>query len=284
MIATLVEGGQALRVDLARGHDLSLGPDRRGQGPRHFGAPPAGFAAWETRGFSGDVGTGASCNCSVLTLIPHCQGTHTECVGHLTREPLDAFGLLPLAPVPAVLLSVNAVASSPGDEVTDPAAQGGDTLITARALEEALQRLPRAASSPARPRALLLRTRPNDAGKRLRDYAAHPAPFLTTAAAQWLVDHCIEHLVVDLPSIDRAHDQGRLSAHRIFFGLPAGSQSLREALRAHATLTELAFIDDAIADGPGLLSLQAARLPGDALPSRPVFYPLLADMAGGASR
>ena len=54
-----------------------------------------------------------------------------------------------------------------------------------------------------------------------------------------------------------------------------GGDALREATRAQATLTELAFIDDGITDGPGLLSLQAAQLPGDAVPSRPLFYALL---------
>ena len=33
---------------------------------------------------------------------------------------------------------------------------------------------------------------------------------LTREAAEFLVARGIEHLLVDLPSIDRAHDEGRL--------------------------------------------------------------------------
>jgi hypothetical protein len=79
---------------------------------------------------------------------------------------------------------------------------------------------------------------------------------------------------VDLPSIDRAHDEGRLTAHRIFFGLPPGSTALAQATRPHATVTELAYIPDAAPDGPYLLELQVPALGGDAVPSRPLLYRL----------
>lgn len=275
MNALIEVDGQRLRIDLTQGHDLSLGPDRLGEGPRYFGVAPAGFTAWRTPEFIGAVDQGGSCNCNVLTLVPHCHGTHTECVGHLTREPLDAFALLPTGLLPALLLSVTAILAHECDEHTDPPAQHNDLLITARALAQASVVARRGALPMPAPRALVLRTRPNNLSKRQRNYAIYPAPFFTRAAAQWLLDQRVEHLVVDLPSIDRAHDEGRMSAHRLFFGLAAGSHALREATRAQATLTELAFIDDGIADGPGLLLLQAAHLPGDAVPSRPLFYALL---------
>jgi len=80
--------------------------------------------------------------------------------------------------------------------------------------------------------------------------------------------------VVDVPSIDRAHDEGRLTAHRLFFGLPRGAAQLAAATRADATVTELAFIPDALADGAYLLELQVPALSGDAVPSRPLLYAL----------
>ena len=55
------------------------------------------------------------------------------------------------------------------------------------------------------------------------------APYLSREAAEFLVARGIEHLVVDLPSIDRAHDEGRLTAHRVFFGLPPGSHASSHA-------------------------------------------------------
>jgi hypothetical protein len=268
----------APNVDLARPHDFSLGPDAQGRGPRYFGAAPASFSAWQSGDFVGSVELGGSCNCSVLQLIPHCHGTHTECVGHLTRATLDAFDVLPLTLLPALLLTVSPVRAKDTRETTSPAPESGDMLITAQMLNAAAARLRSARPDAPAPQALLLRSLPNDELKRVRDYAAHPAAFLTRDAALWLVTSGIEHLVVDLPSIDRAHDAGLMTAHRIFFGLPNGSAQLGDSARPRATITELAYMDNAVADGPGLLLLQAARLPGDALPSRPMFYPLLAEI------
>jgi len=73
---------------------------------------------------------------------------------------------------------------------------------------------------------------------------------------------------------DRASDGGALTAHRIFFGLPPHSTQLAASTRAECTLTELAYVADSIADGWYLLSLQAPAIAGDAVPSRPVLYPL----------
>ncbi len=266
----------AALIDFDLPFDLSLGPDRAGRGPRHFGAAPAGFSAWRTNGFTGAVDQGGSCNCSVLTLIPHCHGTHTECVGHLTREPLEVIDLIPSGFVPALLLSVTAVRPGQTQESTIPAAKNDDRLITSTSFAQAARRALLLLGNLPWPRALIVRTLPNSISKRRRDYAARPAPFLTREAAVWLVSNGFEHLVVDLPSLDRAHDDGHMSAHRIFFGLPAHSASKRKANRPQATLTELAFIPNTLAEGLGWLLLQAARLPGDAVPSRPMFYPALA--------
>src|SRR5439155_162953 len=89
---------------------LALALDFAGPQPRHFGAPRARSQPFEAAGFEGSVERGASCNCELITLIPHCNGTHTECVGHLTREPLDAWRVVPAGFLPALLLSVSAEA------------------------------------------------------------------------------------------------------------------------------------------------------------------------------
>jgi hypothetical protein len=128
------------------------------------------------------------------------------------------------------------------------------------------------ASASFEPRALVIRTLPNSLAKQHRDYSDSTPPYLTREAAELLIERGIEHLVVDLPSIDRSHDEGRLTAHRIFFGLPPGSVALAQATRARATVTELAYIPDAVADGMYLLELQVPALGGDAVPSRPLLY------------
>ena len=266
--------GRELRIDLACGTDLAIRLDLHGAQPRHFAAPAARGQPLKVGGFSGAVADGASCNCEVVTFIPHCNGTHTECAGHLTEARLDALGVVPAGLVPALLLSVTPEAAAAAGEDTDPAPQAQDLLVTRRAVERAWP-----AEAPFAPRALVVRTLPNPAGKKSRDYSGQTPPYLSRPAAQLLVERGIEHLVTDLPSIDREHDDGRLTAHRTFFGLPPGSTELRRAARSQATVTELAYVPDALVDGAYLLELQVPALSGDAVPSRPMLYRLHGDDA-----
>ena len=262
--------GARWSVDLARPYRLAI-PLRPGSAqPSCFGAPPARATPLHLGSFSGSVSLGASCNCSTLSQTPHCDGTHTESVGHLTLERMDVCDTVPPVLLPALLVTLTPQAPSSA-EPCEPAARPGDQLLTRAAL---LHSWPQRAA-PA-PRALIIRTRPNGVDKCSRDYRQQPAPYLTPAAATLLVEQGIEHLVLDVPSADRAEDEGRLSAHRVFFGLPPGSQSLAEARRAHCTITELAYVADEIGDGSWLLALQVPRIAGDALPSQPLLYALRA--------
>ena len=116
-----------------------------------------------------------------------------------------------------------------------------------------------------------MRTLPNTRDKRQR-YDRAPAPYFDAEAMQWIVDNGITALVVDrLLSIaaTTAHDHPS-----VFWGLPPGATRAAEATRPNATVTELAFIDDSIADGQYLLNLQVAPFVADAAPSRPILLPL----------
>jgi arylformamidase len=263
-------GNREIEIDLARPVSLAMDLNFSKEQPRHFGAPPASTRPFAVPGFSGAVEQGASCNCHVLTLIPHCNGTHTECVGHLTREALDAHRVVPLGFVPALLVSIEPANARTSGESTEPIPKPTDTLITRQALEKAWPH-----ATCFEPRALVIRTLPNPTSKQHQDYTNQTPPYLSREAAELLVERGVEHLVVDLPSIDRSHDEGRLTAHRIFFGLPRGDTTLAHASRANATVTELAFIADPVADGLYFLELQVPALGGDAVPSRPLLYPIL---------
>jgi kynurenine formamidase len=267
--ALIAVGDREIRIDLSHPVSLAIPLDFASDQPRHFGAPPATSQPFAVPGFEGSVARGASCNCQTLTLIPHCNGTHTECVGHLTRDPLDAHAVAPLGLIPAILISITPVTRGDG-ETTEPAPQPGDQLITRHALERAWTDI----QPSFAPRAAVLRTLPNSPNKRIQDYTNQTPPYLTREAARLLVERGIEHLVVDLPSIDRSHDEGRLTAHRIFFGLPPGDTDLTHARRPNATVTELAYIPDTLNDGHYLLEIQVPALGGDAVPSRPLLYPL----------
>lgn len=269
MNALLQMDGREVRVDLSRPVDLSVELDFQGPQARHFGAPRAGSQPYSAPGFAGSVARGAGCNCDCITLIPHCNGTHTECAGHLTREPLHAQRIVPRGLLPALLISAIPTPSDRTPESSDPAPHVGDSVVTRGALQAAWP-----TALPFKPRALVIRTLPNEPAKRTRDYTDITPPYLTREAAQYLVAGGIEHLVVDLPSIDRAHDEGRLTAHRLFFGLPAGQTALARAARSMCTVTELAYIPDEAVDGPYLLEVQVPAINGDAVPSRPLLYAL----------
>src|SRR5688572_15841185 len=84
----------------SRSADISISLDPHGPQPSAYGAPPATARPYSGEGFVLDTRRGGSCNCEVLQLTPHCNGTHTESVGHITRErfPLSAVALPSFVP------------------------------------------------------------------------------------------------------------------------------------------------------------------------------------------
>lgn len=254
--------GGALAVDFSAATSLALALDFTRPHPRHFGAPAATAEPFRVGDFEGAVARGASCNCQRVTLIPHCNGTHTESAAHLTIEQQALHEWLPIAPLPALLLTIAPTDAAGSGEDSLPAPKAGDRLITRDGLLAAW-----AVHGNAPARALLLRT-----GTSWQDPAP---PFLSRQLMAELVARGVEHLVTDLPSVDRLQDEGRLTAHRVFFGLPAGSTRLAEAVRPHASITELAHFPASLRDGPCALQLQIPAWSGDAVPSRPLHLPLV---------
>ena len=260
--------GRRFAADLSDPLSIAMPLDFDGVQPNHFGAPRAHAHPLAEDGFVGDVRAGGTVNCEVLELVPHCNGTHTECIGHVTTDRIAVHEVLKGGLHVARLVSIRTAPAAAAGETADPLAAADEPVVTARALEEAL--LPFAGTAEA----LVIRTLPNDATKLARRYqGAAPAPYLTVEAARLLVRHDVRHLVVDLPSIDRAMDRGRLAAHRIFWGLPEGAQRAHDATRRESTITELAWIAPTIRDGWYLLDLQLPAFMSDAAPSRPLLYP-----------
>jgi kynurenine formamidase len=270
MTALTVEvAGRRYRASAPEGLDIAVTLRFDGPQPRHFDAAPARAQPMRSGTFVGDTRQGGSCNVRVLELNPHCNGTHTECVSHVTDDTLAVGELLRAPLYLAALVTIAPVAAAGSGESAAHPYAAGDQVVTATALSHALRGLRTAGNQ-----ALVMRTTPNPTDKRTRDYqGASPAPYLTLEAARYLVEHGIEHLLTDLPSVDRTRDGGLLAAHRIFWGLPEGSRELALAGRPTATITELIYVPDAIADGLYLLSLQVPPFASDAAPSRPLLYP-----------
>jgi hypothetical protein len=265
-------GGRRWCADVSAPADLAIVLEFDGAQPSFFVATPASSEPLQLGGFTGSVLNGASCNCAVHSLAPHCHGTHTECVGHVTRTPVTVASLTPVAPAVALLVSVTPeTLGAAASGVAGGHAAPADLVITRVALETA-----GAAWRGAPFTALVVRTLPNDPGKRHRAYSGtpSPAPYFLPDAMRWLVERGVNSLVVDLPSLDRADDGGHLAAHRVYWGLPPGCDDAAQATRGGALVTELAYVPDAVSDGLYLLDLQVPAFGSDAAPSRPVLYPL----------
>lgn len=262
--------GRRYRADVGSPVSIAIPLDFAGAQPSCFDAPRAESRPLRAGPFVGDTRAGGTCNCEILTLAPHCNGTHTECVGHVTEDRVAVSQRVPGGLCLARLVTVAPVSASDSEEGSDPAPAPGDRLLTAAGLEAALG----SGDVPA-PSALVVRTLTDDPHRAYRGPA--PAPYLTREAAAWLVARGIVTLVLDLPSADRADDGGKLTAHRVFFGLPPGSRRAADASRPLASITELAWIGPGIPDGLYLLDLQLPAFLTDAAPSRPLLFAVHAE-------
>lgn len=236
--------------------DISIQLRFNGPQPNAYGVETAKSKACEAGDIVGDTRRGGSVNFEQYTLIPHCNGTHTECVGHITHERISVLDCLKDAFIPAVLVSV------------EPESANGKDVITADLLQAAF-----ASGTLAVQSALIVRTLPNDDSKLTRQYGeGNIPPYFTAEAMEWIVESGFRHLLVDMPSIDRLFDEGKLSNHRIFWNVKPGSFETHSDTRMYSTITELIYVPNSVADGEYLLNLQIAPFASDASPSRPILF------------
>lgn len=257
-IQVMVEG-QSYSPDLSSPIDLAIPLDFDGAQPNFFGVPKALSRTYEDGNVIGDTGRGGPCNFDIVEFIPQCNGTHTECVGHIVNQSVFISDLLPEVLIPATLVSVDPIRDS----------NNGDLIINAASLQAGLND-----AHSGFLKALIIRTLPNDNEKMHRTYDKKEIPpYLTEDAVQFLVNSGSEHILVDLPSIDRALDEGRLAGHHIFWNLPQGSHELNGDTISQRTITELIYVPNTAKDGAFFLNLQISRFAADAAPSHPILYP-----------
>jgi hypothetical protein len=244
--------------------------------PNHFAVPKAKRSPVRVGNFVGDMRQGGSVNFDEVWLIPHCNGTHTETVGHIVVGEHFIGGQLHHAHGVAAVVSVSPCAATATNESYDPPLGPSDLVLTAEELERAFaavatkQKIAKQSISH-----LVLRTLPNLPQKFSRKYElTDPVPFFTSEAIRWIVDSEFQHLLVDLPSVDRMLDDGRLNSHCLFFGVEPGSRKITDSVGARRTITEMIFVPDEIPDGFYWLNLQIPAWNLDAAPSRPIVYPI----------
>lgn len=246
-----------VEADLARPLPISIKMRSGKQNPVAWYAEYPKIEPVRMEGFVGSVVEGGSVNTRDITFNPHGNGTHTECIGHLTEEAHQIDDYLRQFMFLAHVHTVETVELQ-GDE--SEFRKAGDHLITADSIRQL-----RIAGDV---QALVIRTSPNDSTKLTRVYTGDNPPYMDPDAMELIREKGIEHLLLDLPSVDREADGGKMLAHRAFW-------YNGDAARMHATITEMIYVPDEIPDGEYLLNIMVAPFANDASPSKPVLYPLL---------
>jgi kynurenine formamidase len=247
---------QNFEIDLSKPLDISIPLSNTDANPIawYIEKPtiePVKFGNW-----IGKVSEGSSTNFNNIFFNPHGHGTHTECLGHITREFYSINQCLKQFFFTAELISI------------EPESLGEDLVITKDSISKALDvtfkiGIPR--------EALIIRTLPNSESKKHKNYSKTNPPYLLEEAATFIRESGIKHLLIDLPSVDREEDEGRLLAHKAFWNVK-DINNLNEDARLDCTITEMIFVDDNIRDGSYLLNLQMAPFENDASPSKPVLF------------
>lgn len=267
MQITMTANGKNHTVDLSRPLDIAIPVRFDGEQLSAFGAPPARMEAHKAEGFIGDVSQGGSCNCSTYIFTPHCNGTHTECVGHISRERINVCDVMKDSLIPATVITVTPQKALECKESYDPELRKDDLLITRSSLRNTLHNTDLGDEANL---ALVVRTQPNETEKQTRNYDKQIPPFFSIEAMSYIVELGVKHLLVDMPSVDRLDDEGKLTNHRIFWSVKPGANETQNP--SPKTITELIYVPDTVKDGYYLLNLQLAAFMADAAPSHPVLY------------
>ena len=239
-------------IDLSKGIDLSLPLSDKEDNPKAWYVKAPKMEPVRENGWIGSVAEGGSVNFRNIFFNPHGHGTHTECLGHITKEVYSINQALKSSFFYAKLISVTPKKIDNNGE--------RDLIITKELLQEKL-------SQSDNFQALIIRTLPNSEGKLTKDYSATNPAYFSLDCLPLLEELGVEHLLIDLPSVDRESDGGKLAFHHGFWQVPENPQH-------HKTITELIFVPNEAQDGDYLLNLQTAPFENDATPSRPVIFAL----------
>lgn len=244
------------KIDLSKPIDISLPLSNSDANPIawYIEKPviePVTFENW-----TGKVSEGSATNFNNIFFNPHGHGTHTECLGHITKDFYSINQCLKQFFFMAELLSIS------------PEERNDDFVITKSQIENSL--------NGKAPEAIIIRTLPNHSNKKSKNYSHTNPPYVLEEAANYIREIGIKHLLIDLPSVDREEDEGKLLAHKAFWNVK-NTTVLNEDARLDCTITELIYVEDSLSDGTYLLNLQIASFENDASPSKPILFGLEAN-------
>lgn len=247
MLITLQHQKKNFQADLSKPLDISI-PLREEAQVNCFYAPLYETAPVIAGDFIGSTKQGGLVNFFNIKINPHGNGTHTECVGHIAKEKYTINESLEKFHYLAKVISVYPRKT-----------ENGDRVIHLDQIKDLIEK--------KETEALVIRTLPNDDLKLSTNYSGSNPVYLDPKATEYIVNCGINHLLIDLPSVDREEDSGKLLSHKAFWRFPS-------AVRKNCTITELIYVPNLIKDGIYLLNIGIASFELDVSPSKPVLYDL----------
>ena len=264
MIIKICHKNQDYNINTKESIDISIPYKFNGEQPNFYDVNPGKSIPLIYGETTFSVVAGAGCNVSEISMNIHCTGTHTECVGHLLENPGDIGMVLTDIIIPSVLITVDRSSFIETIETYHCPVNDSEWVVSRESIQREVEKW-----KTHQPLALIIRTTPNAENKKYYKFNINPPPFFTNDALRYISDSDIQHLVVDLPSIDRISDNGILGNHRIFWG---DGQNAKGEVNPDSknTITELAFISNDVRDGFYFLNIQLPHFECDAAPSRPI--------------
>ncbi|MDO6745239.1 cyclase family protein [Tenacibaculum soleae] len=249
MIAEIIYNSEKHQIDLSKPLDISISIDVLKENVNAWYLDDPKISPVRSGDWVGSVAEGADVNFNNVSFNPHAHITHTECVGHITKEVYSVNKNLNRFFFLAEVVTIY-------PEQLD----NGDFVITKHQLQKVLNH--------KKIVAVVIRTLPNSDKKTNARYSNTNPPYLLEEAAVYLKEIGIKHLLIDLPSVDKEKDEGKLLAHNAFW-------NTKNEIRFDATITEFIYVPNNIEDGTYFLNLMIAPFENDATPSKPILYKVL---------
>jgi len=248
MKAIIEYNSRKIEINVSKPIDISIPIDMAKDKINAWGIDDPKIEVENFDGYEVSVANGAVVNFNNINFNPHSHITHTECVGHITKEVHSVNKNLKYFIFLAEVVTIA------------PLFHNGDFLIGVKQLKTALRNKKRDA--------IVIRTLPNlEEKKSMKYYNTNPT-YLSEKAAIYLREKGIKHLLIDLPSVDKEKDDGKLLSHNAFWNT-AGD------VRMDATITEFIYVPNEVEDGEYLLNLMIAPFENDATPSKPILYKII---------
>ena len=248
MKAIIEYNSRKIAIDVSKPIDISIAIDVAKENVNAWYIDDPKIFPEEIDGEILKVSEGAVVNFNNIHFNPHSHITHTECVGHITEKVHSINTNLKHYFFVAEVVTVA------------PESRNGDLVISEKQLKTALRNKKRDA--------IVIRTLPNLSDKKSMKYSNTNPPYLLEEAAIYLKEKGIKHLLIDLPSVDKEIDEGKLLAHNAFWNTSG-------TLRMDATITEFIYVPNIVEDGEYLLNLMIAPFENDATPSKPILYKII---------